>query len=178
MWIVLMSPFSWQCQNLCRLSLAFILDWRVVSRCVFWDIRLMVCWMTCYPNYCLMSIKRFRSEIWHPTSASFLYPPIIGNASRLLFVRAFALASGAKWNKLRCELLALQSVRVNICHLICSDFNLAISVLSWWSEEKKIGLSAISVLRIFRGRTDGCFELYAGKIVWVAGYTVRKLSNE
>ena len=29
-WIVLMSPFSWQCQNLCLLSLAFITDWRVV----------------------------------------------------------------------------------------------------------------------------------------------------
>ena len=28
--MVLMSPFSWQCQNLCLLSLAFILDWRVV----------------------------------------------------------------------------------------------------------------------------------------------------
>ena len=27
-----MSPFSWQCQNLCKLSLAFIIDWRVV-RC-------------------------------------------------------------------------------------------------------------------------------------------------
>ena len=26
-----MSPFSWQCQNLCLLSLTFILDWRVVS---------------------------------------------------------------------------------------------------------------------------------------------------
>ena len=26
-----MSPFSWQCQNLCLLSLAFIIDWRVVS---------------------------------------------------------------------------------------------------------------------------------------------------
>ena len=26
-----MSPFSWQCQNLCLLSLAFITDWRVVS---------------------------------------------------------------------------------------------------------------------------------------------------
>ena len=25
-----MRPFSWQCQNLCLLSLAFILDWRVV----------------------------------------------------------------------------------------------------------------------------------------------------
>ena len=25
-----MSPFSWQCQNLCLLSLAFIIDWRVV----------------------------------------------------------------------------------------------------------------------------------------------------
>ena len=30
-WIVLMSPFSWLCQNLCLLSLAFIIDWRVVS---------------------------------------------------------------------------------------------------------------------------------------------------
>ena len=29
-WIVLMSPFSWQCQNLCLLSLAFIINWRVV----------------------------------------------------------------------------------------------------------------------------------------------------
>ena len=29
-WIVLMSPFSWQCQNLCLLSLALITDWRVV----------------------------------------------------------------------------------------------------------------------------------------------------
>ena len=29
-WIVLMSPFSWQGQNLCGLSLAFIVDWRVV----------------------------------------------------------------------------------------------------------------------------------------------------
>ena len=27
---VLLSPFSWQAQNLCGLSLAFILDWRVV----------------------------------------------------------------------------------------------------------------------------------------------------
>ena len=26
-----MSPFSWQCQNLCLLSLAFIIDWRVVA---------------------------------------------------------------------------------------------------------------------------------------------------
>ena len=26
-----MSPFSWQCQNLCLLSLAFIIDWRVVT---------------------------------------------------------------------------------------------------------------------------------------------------
>ena len=25
-----MSQFSWQCQNLCRLSSAFIIDWRVV----------------------------------------------------------------------------------------------------------------------------------------------------
>ena len=32
-WIVLMSPFSWQCQNPCRLSLAFIIDWRVVPIC-------------------------------------------------------------------------------------------------------------------------------------------------
>ena len=31
-WIVLMSPFSWQCRILCLLSLAFILDWRVVCR--------------------------------------------------------------------------------------------------------------------------------------------------
>ena len=29
-WIVMMIPFSWQCQNLCLLSLAFIIDWRVV----------------------------------------------------------------------------------------------------------------------------------------------------
>ena len=29
--IVLMSPFSWQCQNLCGLSLAFIIDGRVVT---------------------------------------------------------------------------------------------------------------------------------------------------
>ena len=29
--IVLMSPFSWQCQNPCGLSLAFIIDWRVVG---------------------------------------------------------------------------------------------------------------------------------------------------
>ena len=28
--IVLMSPFSWQCQNLCLLSLAFLIDWRVL----------------------------------------------------------------------------------------------------------------------------------------------------
>ena len=28
--MVLMSPFSWQCQNLCLLNLAFIIDWRVV----------------------------------------------------------------------------------------------------------------------------------------------------
>ena len=27
-----MSPFPWQCQNPCRLSLAFIIDWRVVCR--------------------------------------------------------------------------------------------------------------------------------------------------
>ena len=26
-----MSPFSWQCHNLCLLSLAFIIDWRVVT---------------------------------------------------------------------------------------------------------------------------------------------------
>ena len=26
-----MSPFSWQCQNLCLLSLVFIIDWRVVA---------------------------------------------------------------------------------------------------------------------------------------------------
>ena len=26
-----MSPFSWQCQNLCLLILAFITDWRVVN---------------------------------------------------------------------------------------------------------------------------------------------------
>ena len=25
-----MSPFSWQCQNLCLLSLAFIINWKVV----------------------------------------------------------------------------------------------------------------------------------------------------
>ena len=30
-WNVLMSPFLWQCQNLCLLSLAFIIDWRVVG---------------------------------------------------------------------------------------------------------------------------------------------------
>ena len=30
-WIILMSPFSWQCQNLCSLSLAFIKDWRIVT---------------------------------------------------------------------------------------------------------------------------------------------------
>ena len=29
-WIVLMSLILWQCQNPCRLSLAFIIDWRVV----------------------------------------------------------------------------------------------------------------------------------------------------
>ena len=29
--IVLMSPFSWQGQNLCGLSLVFVKDWRVVS---------------------------------------------------------------------------------------------------------------------------------------------------
>ena len=29
-WIVLKSVFSWQCQNLCWLSSAFIIDWRVV----------------------------------------------------------------------------------------------------------------------------------------------------
>ena len=28
--MVSMSPFLWQCQNLCRLSLAFIIEWRVV----------------------------------------------------------------------------------------------------------------------------------------------------
>ena len=28
--LVLASPFSWQGQNLCGLSLAFIIDWRVV----------------------------------------------------------------------------------------------------------------------------------------------------
>ena len=27
-----MSAFSWQCQNLCLRSLAFIIDWRVVSK--------------------------------------------------------------------------------------------------------------------------------------------------
>ena len=26
-----MSPFSWRCQNFCLLSLAFIIDWRVVT---------------------------------------------------------------------------------------------------------------------------------------------------
>ena len=31
-WIVLMSPFSWQCQNLSLLSLLFVTDWRVVAR--------------------------------------------------------------------------------------------------------------------------------------------------
>ena len=30
-----MSLFSWQCQNLCLLSLAFIIDWRVVSEVLF-----------------------------------------------------------------------------------------------------------------------------------------------
>ena len=35
--IVLMSPFSRQGQNLCGLSLAFILDWRVVSH------KLLIC---------------------------------------------------------------------------------------------------------------------------------------
>ena len=29
-----MSPFSWQAQNLCGLSLAFILDWRVVAHLI------------------------------------------------------------------------------------------------------------------------------------------------
>ena len=29
-WIVLMSPFSWQGRNLCGLSLVFVKDWRVV----------------------------------------------------------------------------------------------------------------------------------------------------
>ena len=33
-----MSPFSWQCQNLCLLSLTFIIDWRVVTpfQCKCW----------------------------------------------------------------------------------------------------------------------------------------------
>ena len=35
-WIVLMSPFSQQCQNLCLLSLAFIIDWRVVTGFFTW----------------------------------------------------------------------------------------------------------------------------------------------
>ena len=30
-WIVLMSPFSWQCQNPCKLSLTSIIDWRAVQ---------------------------------------------------------------------------------------------------------------------------------------------------
>ena len=37
-----MSPFSWQCQNLCLLSLVFIIDWRVVVSdltCYFSDAR-------------------------------------------------------------------------------------------------------------------------------------------
>ena len=29
-WIVMISPFSWQWQNLCWLSLVFIIDWRAV----------------------------------------------------------------------------------------------------------------------------------------------------
>ena len=32
--IVLMRPFSWQCQNLCLLSWAFIIDWRVVANLI------------------------------------------------------------------------------------------------------------------------------------------------
>ena len=31
-WIVLTRSFSWQCQNLCSPSLAFITDWRVVAQ--------------------------------------------------------------------------------------------------------------------------------------------------
>ena len=35
-----MSPFSGQCQNLCLLSLAFIIDWRVVRvNVTFYEIR-------------------------------------------------------------------------------------------------------------------------------------------
>ena len=33
-----MSPFSWQCQNPCRLSLAFIIYWRVVTTLLLVDI--------------------------------------------------------------------------------------------------------------------------------------------
>ena len=50
-WIVLMRPFSWQCQNLCFMSLAFIIDWKVVlwinlpkadsKRALFWN----GCWI-------------------------------------------------------------------------------------------------------------------------------------
>ena len=36
-WIVLFSPFSCQCQNLCLLSLVFITDWRVVLGIAVWQ---------------------------------------------------------------------------------------------------------------------------------------------
>ena len=40
-WIVLMSPLSWQCQNLFWLSFAFIIDWRVV---VLFELFWPACW--------------------------------------------------------------------------------------------------------------------------------------
>ena len=35
-WIILMNLFSWQCQILCWLSLAFIIDWRAVPCYMLW----------------------------------------------------------------------------------------------------------------------------------------------
>ena len=45
-WIILFSPFSWQCQNLCLLSLVFITDWRVVGS--FQRLRVPLTFPTCF----------------------------------------------------------------------------------------------------------------------------------
>ena len=64
-WIVLMSPFSWQCQNLCLLTLAFIIYWRVVHSLSiqFWLI--LVHWKDFSE-----AVGRFPSWTW--TSPQFL----------------------------------------------------------------------------------------------------------
>ena len=53
----LMSPFSWQCQNLCLLNLAFIVDWRVVHwisfKLILWHC-FLIWWQIYYHFNCWM----------------------------------------------------------------------------------------------------------------------------